>query len=232
MDACAVQMGLAMKRLAILAGGLLLGLAGSAQAENAGSPTCKLVSNFIVSQDRGTVTISCSGVTQDYGDRLAELLTEVVQHRLDPETVIAKLGEIERAPEAGKPRAIDETQRQAIVQALVNKPSEEIAIFAHPQVDDAADYGKAIATTLLMVGWQIQGREIKRAVPPRLDDVKGVAVLVPDKNQPPRKALLLRAALTAAHIVAPILTEPSLTADATALWIGRRPQFMSAAQKP
>jgi hypothetical protein len=219
-----------MKRSAMLIGGLLLLHATAARADE--PPGCGLDTSFMVSQDKGTVTIVCTGVTESFGERLADLLTQVLQDRIDPQMVVAKLGEIERVPEAGKPRTIDDAQRQAFVQALAGKPPEEIAILAHSQVDDAADYGKGIATALLTVGWRIQGHEIKRAAPPQLDDVKGVALLVRNKAQPPEKALVLREALTAAHVVAPLLTDASLAADATVLWIGRRPEFMNEAGKP
>jgi len=222
-----------MKRLAIPAAGLtLLMAAAPASADDSGQPACSMVSNLLVSQDKGTISIGCSGVTEAYGDRLIELLNQVLQHRLDPQMVIAKLDEIGPVPEEGKARVIDETQRQAIVQALVSKPSQEIAIVAHSKVEDAADYGKGIATPLLMVGWRIQGQEIKRAAPSSLDEVRGVAVLVHDKEKPPQKALLLRDALTDAHIVAPIVGDPSLKGDATTLWVGRRPEFIEQAQKP
>lgn len=223
-------MVLAMMRLAMLVAGLTLLLTANARADD--PPSCGLDGSFMVSQDKGTVTIVCSGVTQGFGERLADLLTQVLQDRIDPQMVIGKLDEIERVPEAGKPRVLEDAQRQALVQALVNKPSEIIRILAHSQVDDAADYGKAIATTLLMVGWQIEGHEIKRAAPPPLDDVRGVALLVRNKEQPPPKTLLLRDALKAAHIAAPILSDQSLPPDATVLWIGRRPEFMEEAQKP
>ena len=219
-----------MRWFAILAGCMLF--AATAQADDAPVPTCNLVSSFIVSQNQGTVTISCTGVTEGYGDQLVDLLTRVLQNKLDPQSVIAKLDEIERVPDEGKPRTIDETQRQAIIQVLLNKPPQEIAIVAHSAVEDSADYGKQIATALLMVGWQIEGRQIKRAAPPQFDELRGVALLVHDKTKPPEKAVLLRAALTAAHVVAPILADPTLAADATVLWVGRRPAYMNEAEKP
>jgi hypothetical protein len=221
---------MAMKRLAMLVGGLVLVFGMSAWADD--PPSCGLDNSFMVSQDNGTVTIACSGVTASYGERLANLLTQVLQRRLDLQAVAAKLDELEGVPETGKPRDLDEAQRQAIVQALVNQPSQTIAILAHAQVEDAPDYGKAIATALLMVGWQVDGHQIKRAAPAPLDDVRGVALLVRNKDQPPPKTALLRDALKAAHITAPILSDRTLAADATVLWIGRRPEFMEQAGKP
>ena len=77
----------------------------------------------------------------------------------------------------------------------------------------------------MMVGWQIEGREIRRAAPKLLDPVPGIAVVVHDKNAPPPPALQLRAALTAAHIAAALVADPALGPDATLLWVGRRPVF-------
>ncbi|MBV9860626.1 MAG: hypothetical protein JO267_00600 [Alphaproteobacteria bacterium] len=220
-----------MKRVLMLLGCIVL--AGGARAEEtAAPPQCSLVSGLIVAQDQGTVTISCSGVTADYGEQLSALLSQILKDHLDPQSVVAKLDEIERAPEAGKARMVDENQRQAIVQALVGKPAEDVAILAHSGVDDSADYGKAIATPLLMVGWQIQGHQIKRSVPRQLDEVRGVALLVRNKDKAPAKAVVLRTALAAAHIVAPILADPSVPEGSVTIWIGRPPVFLSAEQKP
>jgi len=222
-----------MKRLAMLFGWLALASAAQAQeTQPAPPPGCALASDLIVSQGQGTVTINCSGVTEGYGDQLADLLSQILQNRLDPQAVIAKLDEIERVPEDGKPRTVDDAQRQAIIQALLGKPVQEIGIAAHSQVDDSAEYARALAQPLLMVGWQIQGQQIKRSAPKALDDVRGVALLVRSRDQPPAKALLLRSALTTAHVVAPLLSDPTMPADAVVMWIGRRPVFMSADQKP
>jgi hypothetical protein len=80
-----------------------------------------------------------------------------------------------------------------------------------------------------MVGWQIEGHEIRRVAVRSLDAVNGVAVVVPDKAAPPEKALHLRAALAAAHVGASLVSDPGMPADATLLWIGRRPEFMPEA---
>jgi hypothetical protein len=79
-----------------------------------------------------------------------------------------------------------------------------------------------------MAGWQIEGHQIRRAAPKTLDPVSGLAVVVRDRDAPPQKAVRLRAALTAAHVNAPLVSDPSLAAEATVLWIGKRPTFMQA----
>jgi len=221
----------AMKRLLVLFGGLVL--ASAARAQDAPvSRQCGLASTLIVAQDQGTVTINCSGVTAEYGEQLAALMTQILQDRLDPQAVLGKLDEIESAPAAGRARKLDDAQRQAIIQSLVGKPPQQIAIIAHSGVPDSADYGKDIAAPLTMVGWRIEGNQIKRAVPEQFDEVRGVALLVRSKDPVPEKATLLRTALTSARITAPILVDPSLPNGAVVLWIGPPPAFMSAEQKP
>jgi hypothetical protein len=79
-----------------------------------------------------------------------------------------------------------------------------------------------------MAGWQIEGHQIKRAAPKLLETVPGVALVVRDKDAPPPKAVRLRAALAAARVSAPLVSSPSLAADAAMLWIGKRPVFMQA----
>jgi hypothetical protein len=58
--------------------------------------------------------------------------------------------------------------------------------------------------------------------------VQGVAIVVRDTNAPPKKALRLKAALTAAKVAAPFVSDPRFDAEATMLWIGKRPVFTQA----
>ena len=67
----------------------------------------------------GTVTINCVGVTAEFGGQLAGILTYVLQRRLDPEIVIAKLDEINGAPAGNTPRNLTTDQGQALVQSLM-----------------------------------------------------------------------------------------------------------------
>ncbi len=127
----------------------------------------------------------------------------------------------------GGARTANESQRQLIIQNLVGKPGGQIAITAHPMIEDSAEFAKAIATSLLMVGWQIEGQQIRRAAPKSLEPVHGIAVVVRDRGAVPQQALQLKAALTAAHIGAALVGDPSLAPDATLLWVGQRPAFMS-----
>jgi hypothetical protein len=180
-----------------------------------------------VSPDQGEVTIGCSGLSEAFGKQFADILTRILQNRLDPQMVLAKLDEVDRVPLEGVARIVDDNQRQLIIQNLHGKPAGQIAITAHPLVEDSAEFAKAIATSLLQVGWQIEGQQIRRAAPKSLDSVPGIAVVVHDRGAPPPPALQLRAALNAAHITAALVADPALPPEATMLWVGRRPAFGS-----
>ena len=218
----------------LLALGLFLvvsatGAITGARAEDTPPAGCTLASASFLSQaDQGDVTINCTGLSEAFGKRLAEIMTRILQNRLDPQSVLAKLDEVARVPQEGVARTVDEDQRHLIIQSLIGKPAEQIAITAHLSVDDSAAFAKAIAAPLMMVGWQIEGNQIRRAAPKSLEPVQGVAVVVRDQNAPPQKALRLRAALAAAHIGAGLVSDPALAPDATLLWVGRRVAFSPA----
>jgi hypothetical protein len=213
--------------LRILAFSTLLPVAAMAD-----EPPCSLVSSVLITQDQGSVTIGCAGITEAYGNQLAALLNQILQNRLDPQSVMEKLQEVESLPEEGVARALDDMQRQAIISALHGKSSETVAIIAHPNVEDSADYARSLATPLIMIGWQIEGHQVRRAAPKPLDPVTGVALVVRNKDTPPEKAVQLKRALAAAHIQASLLSDPSMAADGTILWIGRRLTLQAAEQKP
>ena len=97
------------------------------------------------------------------------MLTQILQRRLDPQQVMAKLDELEPVPDRQVDRDLDAAHRQLIIQALVGKPTEQITIAADPKETDAGDYGKELATALLMVGWQIEGNQISRKEMPTLN---------------------------------------------------------------
>jgi hypothetical protein len=77
-----------------------------------------------------------------------------------------------------------------------------------------------------MVGWQIEGNQIRRAAPKAIEGVTGVAVVVHDANAAPPKALLLRKALAAGSVGAPLVSDPGVPEGAAMIWVGRRPVFM------
>ena len=207
---------------------VLLGFPVAALADDPPPPECGLAAGLLVTQDNGTVTLACTGITPEFGLQLAALMTQVLQRRLDPEAVVAKLDEIGSMPKSGAARELDVRQREAIIASLVGKPPQEIAVAAHPAAADAVAYGTSIVMPLTMVGWQIAGSHITRKTSPVLDGVHGIAVVVRDPAAAPDKAKQLRAALSAAHIPAPIVADPGLAADAAVLWVGQRPEFGAA----
>src|ERR1051326_7327720 len=185
---------------AAIAFGLCLALpVAAAQAQSGPNAACTVTNANIVSQDLGDVTITCTALSEAFGRQLADILTRVLQDRLDPQMVLGKLDDIDQVPQEGVARTVNEAQRQLIIQSLSGKPTGQIAVTAHPEVADSADFAKGIATSLLQAGWEIEGQQIRRAAPPSLDPVPGLAVVVRDKSAPPRPALQVKAALNAAH---------------------------------
>jgi len=222
-----------MKQIFLVSLLAALMLSMAAQADDPPGPSavgCGMVSGALISQGQGQVMINCVGVTEEFGAQLAGILTFVLQNRLDPELVIVKLGEMEGVPEGNTARTLSSDQGQAIVKSLLGKPSEEIAIVAHPQSDDGGDYAVAIATRLAMVGWRIEGNQIRRVAPPSLDEIPGLVMVVHDEKKPPEKARELKAAMISAKIVLPIISDSTLPADGALLWVGKRPIFNTATQ--
>jgi hypothetical protein len=208
---------------------LALGLCFFASEARADDSGCGLTSAPLLAQPAGSVLIACvGGINDEFGNQLVDVLNKMLRDRLDPQVVLAKLEEIEGTPDDGVARSVSDSQRQAIVQSLAGKEAAQIAITAHPGVDDSAGYAKDIAAPLLMAGWQIEGHQIRRAAPKEIEPVTGTAIVVRDRDAPPQKAVRLKAALGAAHIVALFVADPSLAPDATVLWIGKQPALMQA----
>jgi len=191
---------------------------------------CGLVENALVSQGDGHVMIDCAGVTEEYGKQLAGILTYVLQRRLDPEIVVAKLDEVEGSPPGDTPRNLSTDQGQTLVQSLmaVGKPAV-ISISADPDSPEPGNYALAIATRLGMAGWGIEGSQIRRTVPKGLEDIHGLVLVVHDEKAPPAKATELKQAMAAAKIFVPVITKPDLAPDAALLWVGKRPVLNAAA---
>jgi hypothetical protein len=85
--------------------GLLLALAGPASAQNTNltAGTC----SPIVTQNRGPVTIECSGVSEQMQRQLVEVLNSILQKQLDPAAVMSKLDEIAKGMGDLKKKSID-----------------------------------------------------------------------------------------------------------------------------
>src|SRR5437764_5305618 len=181
--------------LALFAALLLLPAAGQAQQP----PRCAS------SADGDNVSIACSAVNEEVGNQIAEMLSRMLNSRIPPNMVLAALTEIEPLPPDGIARGLNSNQEQAILNQLAGKPTQQISIVAHPLVADSADYARSLAQPLLMVGWQVEGNQVRRAAPKPLEQVFGVALVVQNPESPPDKAVTLRKALQAGRIPTPLL---------------------------
>jgi hypothetical protein len=202
--------------LALFAAFLLLPASGQAQQP---PPRCTS------SADGDNVSIACSAVGEEMGNQIAEMLSRMLNSRIAPNMMLAALTEIEPLPPEGIARTLNPNQEQAILNQLAGKPTQQISIVAHPLVPDSAEYARSLAQPLLMVGWQVEGNQVRRAAPKNLEQVYGVALVVQNADAPPDKAITLRKALQAGRIPTPLLVDPSLTPEATQLWIGKRQSF-------
>jgi hypothetical protein len=204
--------------------------AGEAQSGAQGDQGCGLVSGALISQGQGQVMINCVGVSEEFGGQLAGILTYVLQRRLDPEIVIAKLDEVDGVPAGDAPRNLTADQGQALVQSLVGTKQATIAVSADPDGPEAGNYALAIATRLGLAGWLIEGRQITRTVLPGLEDIHGLVLVVHDEKAPPEMALQLKTAMAAAKIFLPIISRPDVASGAAMLWVGKRPMLNAATQ--
>jgi hypothetical protein len=204
--------------------------AGDTPSSTQGDQGCGLVSGALISQGQGQVMINCVGVSEEFGGQLAGILTYVLQRRLDPEIVIAKLDEVEGVPAGDAPRNLTADQGQALVQSLVGAKQATIAVSADPDGTEAGNYALAIATRLGLAGWLIEGRQITRTVPPGLEDIHGLVLVVHDEKAPPEMAQELKKAMAAAKIFLPIISRPDIAPGTAMLWVGKRPTLNAATQ--
>ena len=198
-------------------------LSSGALAQNAPQPFCNVVGNNPLTQTESDITIACSGMPEALAGPMTAVLTRILQERLDPQQVNAKLNEVAALPVEGAARTVTEDQRQAIMRSLQGKPAAEVAMIAHPLVEDTAELAQALATPLVMVGWQLQGNQIRRAAPRNLDPVPGIAIVVRDPAKLPPKAEQLKTALIAGKLGPTVISDPAMAPDAVLLWVGRRP---------
>jgi hypothetical protein len=185
-----------------------------------------------MAQPDGSILIGCTGgVTEPFGDQLVLVLNKILQNRMDPQAVLAKLEDMDSVPDEGVARTVNDAQRHAIIEALHGKDNGQVAIVAHPLVEDSAEFAKGIATPLTMVGWQIEGNQIRRAAPKALENITGVAIVVRNIGSAPPRALQLKKALAAGSIGAQLVADASVPEGGAMIWIGRRPVFMQANAK-
>src|SRR5262249_23536103 len=95
---------------------LLVMMPGAARADDQPQVGCS-ISGSDISQDTGigSISITCNGLNDSLGNRFADILTRVLQDRLDPAMVWSKLDEVDRIPVEGVARNVDESQRQLIL---------------------------------------------------------------------------------------------------------------------
>jgi hypothetical protein len=209
-------------------GALLLAPATVRADDAPAAKGCGLASGIM--NGPGQVMINCVGVSEEFAGQLAGILTYVLQRRLDPEVVIAKLDEIQGMPVNGEARTVSAEQGQTIVNALAGQPAAQIKIVASPAGKDAGDYALAIATKLQTAGWQIAGGQIPRVAPPGIGEINGIALVVRDEKAPPDMALRLKQAFAAAKIFLPIVSDGTMAADTALLWIGKQPELSATQQ--
>ena len=78
-------------------------LASPAQAED--PIGCGLTSAPLMAQPEGSVLIGCTGgVTEAFGDQLVLVLNKILQNRMDPQAVLAKLDDVNSVPDEGAAR--------------------------------------------------------------------------------------------------------------------------------
>jgi hypothetical protein len=212
-----------MKLFVVALGAASILSASGALAQNPPPPVCNVIGTNPLTQNESDVTIGCSGMPEAQAGPLTAVLTRILQQRLDPQQVLAKLTEVAALPVEGVARTVTDDQRQAIVRSLHGKPAAEVAMIAHPLIEDTAELAQALATPLVMVGWQLQGNQIRRAAPRHLDPVPGIALVVREANKLPPKAEQLKAALIAGGLGPTLVSDPAMPPDGVLLWIGRRP---------
>src|SRR5258706_5894358 len=123
-----------MKRLVVA---LLFGILALPVAARADEPVgCALTSAPLMAQPEGSVLIACmGGITEAFGGQLADVMTRILQSRLDLQAVMAQLDHGESISDAGVGRTVHDAQRHPILQALTGQPGDQIAITVHPLVD-------------------------------------------------------------------------------------------------
>jgi hypothetical protein len=165
-----------------------------------------------------TFNITC-GIGKQQGDALLKIINKILANQTDLIGFGGKLDEILKAVNTiATGRTLDSTQQRAIAAILSATPREVVPITAYLSAEDGTSYGKALGDAILMGGWGVQGNAVNQAAATQFDSIRGVAILVPNKENPPTAAVLLQRALKAAQVDAPFMTSN----EGLVLWIGRR----------
>jgi hypothetical protein len=123
----------------------------------------------------------------DYRDKL---------HGASPDEAKARMDALEKRFRQIEPRRLTDDQQKILRErARVSEHQELTIIFESGS--DCTTYAAAFEDTLREAGWNVHNWQI--VIPPRRPR-SGIAVLVPDLNNIPKEAELLRTALVAAHV--------------------------------
>src|SRR6476646_8412480 len=90
-------------------------VSSAALEQNAPQPFRNVIGTNPLTQSESDVTIACSGMPEAMAGPLTAVLTRILQERLDPQQVNAKLNEVAALPVEGAARTVTHDQRQAIV---------------------------------------------------------------------------------------------------------------------
>jgi xanthosine utilization system XapX-like protein/plasmid stabilization system protein ParE len=154
-----------MKRFLLALGAGLTVSAAGALAQSPPPPVCNVIGTNPLTQTEADVTISCSAMPEGLAWPLTAVLTRILQQRLDPQQVPAKLTEVAALPVEGAARTINDDQRQAIVRSIHGKPSAEVAMIAHPPVEDTAEFAQGLATPFrerpYIVPYRVRGDTVR-----------------------------------------------------------------------
>ena len=103
-----------MKRFVIALGAALIVSVSGALAQNAPPPNCVVIGNNPLTQNESDITISCSNMPEALAGPLTAVLTRILQQRLDPQQLMAKLNEVAALP-YGRPKSEDVVKFQQIL---------------------------------------------------------------------------------------------------------------------
>ena len=122
---------------------------------------------------------------------------ELADHRVtSPAEARARIDSLEQWLRRFEPRQLTDDQRKILIErAHVHEHHELTIIFETGS--DCATYAAAFEAALREAGWNVHNWQV--VLPPRRPS-SGIAVQVPDLNNIPREAELLRTASVAAHV--------------------------------
>jgi hypothetical protein len=113
-----------------------------------------------------------------------------------PAEAKARINSLEQWLRRFEPRQLTDDQRKILIERAHVYEQHELTIIFET-APDCATYAAAFEAALREAGWNVHNWQI--VIPPRRPTT-GIAVQVPDLNNIPKEAELLRTALVAAHV--------------------------------